>query len=310
MSQENIQTDTPENKPQTEFASLEEAVFGAGAQDSTVSDAFTESPTGNDKAASTEQKVEQPAENNKPIDNDTARYQYWQSQADKMKNELDQVKGAYNQLANQQQVAQAPAAPAQEQQLGIESFPDAPVRPAKPGNFNREEALADPSSDSAKYMDAVDSWRDDMSQYSDMKAQYQASILQDRLDYMEQEKVEEAKRFEHQQRVSQQTNEVKEYVMGHHGLSESDANEFVQTMSDPASINIDNLVSLYRMNSGKAPAKPAQPSSTFTQMQTAQQVPSPMGVMPSGQSANDGRTAEDKIMDTMIGNFNAKNPWK
>jgi hypothetical protein len=45
-------------------------------------------------------------------------------------------------------------------------------------------------------------------------------------------------------------------------------------------------------------------------MQNAQQVPSPMGVMPSGQSNADGRSVEDKIMDTMVGNFNSKNPWK
>ena len=57
-------------------------------------------------------------------------------------------------------------------------------------------------------------------------------------------------------------------------------------------------------------AAPAKPSETFTQTKNAQQVPSPMGVMPSGNTDTDGRTFEDKIMDTMIGNFNSKNPWK
>ena len=52
------------------------------------------------------------------------------------------------------------------------------------------------------------------------------------------------------------------------------------------------------------------PSDSFTQTKNAQQVPSPMGVMPSGNTNTDGRTFEDKIMDTMIGNFNSKNPWK
>ena len=55
---------------------------------------------------------------------------------------------------------------------------------------------------------------------------------------------------------------------------------------------------------------PAQPSQVFTQTKNAQQVPSSMGVMPSGQSSNDGRSIEDKMIDTMIGDFNSKNPWK
>ena len=52
------------------------------------------------------------------------------------------------------------------------------------------------------------------------------------------------------------------------------------------------------------------PSETFTQTKNAQQVPSPMGVMPSGQTNADTKSFEDKIMDNLIGNFNSKNPWK
>ena len=87
-------------------------------------------------------------------------------------------------------------------------------------------------------------------------------------------------------------------------------------MSDPSSINVDNLVQLYRLSQGQPVANqntatPAPtPSADFQQVQNAQQVPSPMGVLPSGQGNADGRKMEDKIMDTMIGNFNSKNPWK
>ena len=84
-------------------------------------------------------------------------------------------------------------------------------------------------------------------------------------------------------------------------------------MSDPNSINIDNLVQLYRFQNGgnsQQVAPPSQPSDVFTQTKNAQQVPSPMGVMPSGNSNVDGRGFEDKMIDTMIGNFNSKNPWK
>jgi hypothetical protein len=89
--------------------------------------------------------------------------------------------------------------------------------------------------------------------------------------------------------------------------------DFMTKMSDPNSINIDNLVQLYRLHNGGntgQTAPPTTPSPVFTQTKNAQQVPSPMGVMPSGNSNVDGRSVEDKMMDRMIGNFDSKNPWK
>ena len=130
---------------------------------------------------------------------------------------------------------------------------------------------------------------------------------------MERQKVEEAQRFQAQQEQQNRQRQVVQHLQGHHGMTEAETNDFMQKMSDPKSINIDNLVQLYRMQNGGAPAQqnvPAQPSDAFKQVQNAQQVPSPMGVMPSGNTNNDGRSAEDKIMDAMIGNFNSKNPWK
>ena len=82
-------------------------------------------------------------------------------------------------------------------------------------------------------------------------------------------------------------------------------------MADPNSITIDNLVQLYRLQSGGSKQQSTSaPSQDFKQIQNAQQVPSPMGVMPSGQSNVDGKSFEDKVMDNLIGDFNSKNPWK
>ena len=56
---------------------------------------------------------------------------------------------------------------------------------------------------------------------------------------------------------------------------------------DGIELNIDNLVQLYRLKQGGAAQQQttsAQPSDAFVQTQNAQQVPSPMGVMPSGNS--------------------------
>ena len=114
--------------------------------------------------------------------------------------------------------------------------------------------------------------------------------------------------------MAAQQNEIKSHVMGHYGMSDGEAKDFMSKMSDPKSINIDNLVQLYRMQNAGATQQTAPvqatPSDSFQQTRNAQQVPSPMGVMPSGNTNVDGRSVEDKMIDTMIGNFNSKNPWK
>ena len=310
MSQENIQSDNPqESTNEQQYDSLEEAVFGNINEGSdSVESAFTSGNEGSEEVAAPE--TGQPAqETSKPVvdnNNDETRYQYWQSQADKLKSENAKLKES---MAQQTQAPVQPQAPVQEQ---VEEFPAPPEKPQRPRNFSREDAYADPNSESARYLDEHDQWRDNMTEYNALKTQYDNALLQERFDKIEQERVNNAKRAEAYRVQQQQTNEVKDYVTGHYGFSQEQANDFVQKMSNPESLTVDNLVKLYQLTeSGSVNNQsPAQPSDSFKQVQNAQQVPSPMGVMPSGQANNDGRSLEDKIMDTMVGNFNNKNPWK
>ena len=314
MSQDNIQTDTPqEGNNEQQYTSLEEAVFGTDLNEGSesVESAFTKGNEGSEDVVAPE--TGQPAqETTQPVtetntENDEKRYQYWQSQADKLKNENAQLK---------QSMTQQPQAPVQTEtpaQPQVEEFPPPPAKPQRPRNFSREEAYSDPSSESARYLDEHDSWRDDNREYDRLKSQYDNALLQERFDNIEKEKVENIKRAEAYRAQQAQTNEVKQYVTGHYGMNETQANDFVEKMSKPESLTIDNLVKLYQLNeSGSVNNQTpnTQPSDTFKQVQNAQQVPSPMGVMPSGQANNDGRSVEDKIMDTMVGSFNSKNPWK
>ena len=62
-------------------------------------------------------------------------------------------------------------------------------------------------------------------------------------------------------------------------------------------------------NNPPAQNAPVQPSDAFKQTQNAQQVPSPMGVMPSSGSTDDGKSDSDKIMDNIIGDFKSRNPF-
>ena len=151
---------------------------------------------------------------------------------------------------------------------------------------------------------------DNISEYNSLKTQYDNAIMQEKFDNIEKERVEVAKKQQASQQQAAQQAEIKSHVMSNYGMSESETNDFMQKMSDPTSITIDNLVQLYRLQNGNSTKGNEGPSPAFQQTKNAQQVPSPMGVMPSGQTNNDGRSLEDKIMDTMVGNFNSKNPWK
>ena len=81
-------------------------------------------------------------------------------------------------------------------------------------------------------------------------------------------------------------------------------------MSDPKSISMDNLVQLFRMNQAGVQQQgvPTGPSPEFQQAKNAQQIPSPMGVMPA-QGNQTQQNNEDSIMDELINSHKSKNPW-
>ena len=311
MSQEDIQATDTQEQEQT-FESIEEAVFGSDSG-SNVESAFTEN-TGNQEEAAPEGT---PApEQEVSSDNDEKRYQYWQSQADKLKNENQILRNNMITAERLKTPAQPQPGPEPYQMTGqeqVEDFPPPPEKPVAPRNFSREEAYSDPASESARYLDEVEEWRDNTVEYNTLKTQYDQAVMNEKFAAMENERIENAKRAQAQQQAIAQQRQVKEAVMGHYGMDEREAVDFMNTMSNPQSINIDNLVKLYRMNQGQnmdTQNAPAQPSDAFKQVQNAQQVPSPMGVMPSGNANQDGRSFEDKVMDSLIGNYESKNPWK
>ena len=244
--------------------------------------------------------------------NDDTRYEYWQSQAAKKDNELEQLRTQQQQMMmmQQQQMMQNQQPQAQPE---VEQFPDAPDRPTKPRNFSREEAYSDSSSESARYLDELDEWRDDITEYKDLKHQYDMALVQDQLQKEQAVRVEEVKRQQAYQQQVKQVQEISRTVQQKYGLNQQEAQSFITEMSSNDSLTMDNLVQLWRMRQGQgAPVgQPVQnnPSPTFQQTKRAQQIPSPMGVMPSTGQQAQGST-EDQIMDRMISDLDSRNPFK
>ena len=244
--------------------------------------------------------------------NDDTRYEYWQSQASKKENELNQLKAQQQQMMmmQQQQMQQQQQVQAQPEQ---QKFPDAPEKPKKPRHYSREEAYSDPNSESARYLDEVEEWRDNMDEYKDLKHQYDIAVVEDRMIQAERARVEDVKRQQFAAQKRSQLNAVNQVVQQKYGLTADESRQFITEMSSEKSLTMDNLVQLWRMKQGQGvpsgnPA-PTNPSPTFQQTKRAQQIPSPMGVMPTSGNQAQGST-EDQIMDKMITDFDARNPFK
>jgi len=292
--------------------SFDEVIFGEGqGQTQRGTPIETNQP-------STEQPQEQAPEQGQPVEarNDDKRFEYWQSRAAKLENELQETKPLVDYVKANPQVVQPTQAQPQTEQ--VEEFPPAPDKPERPSNYNREIAYTDPNSPSAEYDRNVEGWRDNMDEYNSLKVQYETALVREQMEKMETQRASQQHNQEKRYAQTEKMGEVSEYVQAQYGLSSEETGSFMKDMSDPSSISMENLVTLWRMNNGKSGAAPVQtqgvqgevpqqrgPSPEFQQVQRAQQVPQPMGIM-SGQSSNpdDGKTDGEKFMSALIGNHN------
>ena len=281
--------------------SVEEAFFGSQETIEPQEQASPE-PVGTPETAPIQ---EQAQEYN--AKNDEKRFEYWQSQASKNQNQLADIQKRNEELQAQMNAMQTMQQPAAEP---VEEFPSPPEKPKKPRTFSREEAYSDPNSESARYVDEYEEWRDNMTEYSNLKQEHTVAQMQQKLDAQENARQEEIQRQQAYAAQQQQMNDVNTHLQGHYGFNDTDAQEFIQQMSDPNSLSLDNLVQLYRLQKGQGhPNQNAGPSPEFQQTQRAQQIPSPMGVQTGQGGGNDARTDSDKVMDNMITEFNKNNPW-
>jgi hypothetical protein len=302
MAQENQQGQVTEEN-------LVDSVVG---MENSVDDIFTPG-FGQTEEPVQEEAVETTPEVNyeTPQDNEEVRYQYWQSEADKAKNENEQLKKTVEIL---QQTIQKPAESQPEEissEPEIEPFRDAPQKPSKPAGFNRAEAIDDPNSASAQYLDAMDSYRDEMDIYNADKLEYESNLINIEREALIEEQKRQKDAFEAEQRNQEQVSNITQQLRSQYNANDDEVNDFIQKMSDPESLNIDNLWRLYQMDKGKVPEQPvAQPSPQFNQVQRAQSVPAPMGVQSSANMQQTGKSASDLIMDELISDYESKNPWK
>ena len=192
--------------------------------------------------------------------------------------------------------ASTPAEQPKEETVKIER----PVKPRKPADYDHSEALADPESASGKYLAKQE-------QYMDGLADYMDSIEANRSKVMEQQI--------QQQEVFTRNQKVISDLQSQYNYTAEQANDFINKMSSPQSLSLDNLVKLHQMDSNAAPRQVAQVTPEALQKQQLMSnrqeklsIPKPIGVQP-GASTQSSKSVEDQMMDSMINRYKKKNPF-
>ena len=178
---------------------------------------------------------------------DSTRFEYWQSQADKAKGELNALRQELEYYrsntnpAEQSSVSNGQPQAYPQQGLQEPSLKE-PTAPERPHSYNEVDAYNDPQSESFKYRVAKESYRDkymdfltkkDQAREKEMQAQYQAQMQQ------------------------QQTQMVQQQAMSHavnnFGWEQSKAMEFVRWSQNPENLTLDNLAKLFELRTNPNP---------------------------------------------------------
>lgn len=227
--------------------------------------------------------------------NDPDQFQYWQSQADKRQAEVDMLK---SQMADvMSKVGQPATAPEVEKETVLEK----PVKPSKPADFDRSEALTDPDSASAKYLAKQESYLEAMSDYV---ANSNERVMQTMTQ------------TQREQEAIARDQKVVRDLQSKYNYTPEQANDFLSKMSSPDSLSLDNLVQLHKlkMNTGSQQVTQITPqaqqkAAVMNERNEKLSIPKPIGVQPGASDQSPTKNIEDKMMDAMINNLNKRNPF-
>ena len=226
--------------------------------------------------------------------NDESQFQYWQSQADKRGAEVDLLKAQVTELMKSKQVPSEE--PVKKEIVKLEK----PIKPSKPADYDHSEALADPESSSAKYLTQREQYLDNMTEYMT------------ETDNLRNKQIEETTAL---QRKELSRQKLVNDLQAKYDYSNEDASDFIETMSSPESLTLDNLVQLHKMRKGSGPQQVTQVTPEAQQKQALMSnrqeklsIPKPIGVQP-GASTRQSSKVEDQMMDSMVANYKKKNPF-
>ena len=235
---------------------------------------------------------------------DSTRFEYWQSQADKAKGELSTIRQELDYYKNslapvEQMIRSNPdvldrleQSPSSEQS---QAYPNGlqqtslkePKAPERPHSYNEVDAYNDPESDSFKYRLAKEEYRDnylgflqqkDQAREQEMQAQYQAQMQQ-------------------QQNQMLQT-QAHSHAVNSYGWDANKANDFVQWAQNPDNLTMDNLAKLFELRTSTDPVVQQR---TQEMQNQAERLAVPKTAAVQTGKAEQPRTDEQLFSDALLG---------
>ena len=175
-------------------------------------------------------------------DEATKRYEYWQGQADQFRTELEKVRplaDEYNRFApvveylKQNPEAFEKVAAMKESPKPSQTLQE-PVPPVKPANFDPYNM--DPQSESFRYKVAREEYLQQLTEITYAKQKLS-----------EQETLAQRQREQQAQAQGVKMKELTQTLQTQYGFAPEQTQDFIQTMNDASSMNMDNLVNLYKV---------------------------------------------------------------
>lgn len=204
-------------------------------------------------------------------DNWEVRARYFQSEYDKAKPYIPLVKY----IQENPQILDVIESKLANEDKPVVAVPEnqRPVRPVKPDTFNTAEAYADVTSESAKYLQSLADYQEQLTSYSENM----------QLNSIRAAEAEEANR-QAQTEYNTRLSEVKNTVKQKYQASDAEVEGFVEAMRKPESINLDNLWVLYQYQQGKLGNANARTQAINAQNNKILAFPTPAGVAGGGSN--------------------------
>jgi hypothetical protein len=195
-----------------------------------------------------------------PPKSDPSRIEYWQSRADLFRRQAEELApyAPLIQYLNQnpqaiqavdQAIRTGGTSPQKDAASPTNVNFNPPARPPKPESFDAVAAYSDPTSESFKYARQLEQWRDDMTEYTVKKQEYQEQMQIRQTQLRAQEAAQQA-----------QMQEGMNMLQAKYGFKPQEAIDFMNVMSRDENVTMDALVKLYKII--RAPGQPQTPNQT------------------------------------------------
>jgi len=235
----------------------------------------------------------QPTENVSPRE-DTTRFEYWQSQTDKAKGEVNALRqelNQYKQMINNPTEQQTSPSDGQAQGYPNQGFQEPslkePTAPEKPHSYNEVDAYNDPNSDSFKYRLAKESYRDKYLDFLKEKDQVREAELQQQYQAQMQ-----------QQQVQMVQRQAMSHAVNNFGWDTGKAAEFVSWSQNPQNLTLDNLAKLFELRTNPNPVVKQR---TEQMQNEAGRLAMPKTAAVQAGKSEQPRTDEQMFSDALLG---------